>query len=107
MPGPRLVVVALATVAAGLAASPALAARSVSVRDNVFAPKTLTVKKNSTVRFVWRGSSAHNAVGSGAARFSSKIQRRGSFRTPKLRRKGTVRVVCTLHSGMRMTLRVR
>lgn len=108
MPNLKLVSALLATtVAAGVAAAPAPAAtRTVSIKDNVFSPRSLKVKRNTTVRFVWRGRAAHNAVGSGKTRFRSKIQSKGSYRV-KLRRKGSVRVVCTLHSGMAMRITVR
>jgi len=76
------------------------------VRDNVFAPKTKTVKRGATVRFVWRGRAPHNVVISGPKRASSKVQVKGTYRYRATRR-GTHRVVCTIHPGMTMRLRVR
>jgi plastocyanin len=38
------------------------ATTSVSVKDNVFAPKSKTVERGTTVRFVWAGRAPHNVV---------------------------------------------
>src|SRR5436190_5293011 len=55
---------ALAVVAAcGAVAVPALAAtRTVTLGDNFFRPKSLTVRKGATVRWVWRGKVLHNVT---------------------------------------------
>ncbi len=103
LPGGLAAAVALAAAAALPAES---ATTSVTVRDNVFAPKAKTVKRGDTVRFVWRGRNPHNVVVSGRKRARSDIQAKGTFRYRATRR-GTHRVVCELHPGMRMTLRVR
>jgi plastocyanin len=96
--------------AAVLAAAVALPAEgatiAVSVKDNVFAPKAKTVKRGDVVRFVWRGRSAHNVVISGPKRAASNIQVKGSYRF-RATKAGAHRVVCTLHPGMQMRLRVR
>jgi len=97
---------ASAAVAAALAVPAESATTSVSVRDNVFAPKAKTVKRGDTVRFVWRGRAPHNVVISGRKRARSKTQVTGTY-SYRATRRGTHRVVCELHPGMRMTLRVR
>ena len=101
--------VASATVCAAIAA-PALAApktRTVSVKDDVFSPKSMTVSQRTTVRWVWRGTSPHNvSVVSGAQRFRSGNKVKGSF-SRRLTRKGTYRLTCTIHPGMNQTIRVR
>ena len=103
-----LAVLAAVAVVAAVFAIPALAAtRTVSLRDNVFSPRTLTVRKGTTVRFVWRGRNPHNVVSRGAGRFRSAVKTRGSYRR-RLNRRGTYRIVCTIHAPrMRMTIRVR
>ncbi len=98
--------IAAAITAAALAVPAESATTSVSVRDNVFAPKAKTVKRGDVVRFVWRGRAAHNVVISGPKRAASDIQVKGSFRF-RATKAGTHRVVCTLHPGMQMRLRVR
>jgi plastocyanin len=103
VPGGLVAAVAVAAVAAVPAES---ATTSVSVKDNVFAPKSKTVERGTTVRFVWRGRAAHNVVISGPRRASSAIQVKGTYRF-KATKKGSYRVVCTLHPGMEMKLRAR
>jgi plastocyanin len=103
------VLCAVAVVAAAMLAIPALGAtRSVSLRDNVFSPRSLTVRKGTTVRFVWRGKNQHNVrVTSGPSRFASSVKTRGSF-SRRLTRRGTYRILCSIHAPrMRMTIRVR
>jgi len=97
---------------AGVAAAAVLvlpaegATTSVSVRDNVFAPRAKTVKRGDTVRFVWRGRAPHDVVVRGPKRARSRVQVRGTYRYRATKR-GTHRVVCTIHPGMEMRLRVR
>ena len=103
------VLAAVAVAGAALMAIPAFGAtKSVSVRDNVFSPRTLTVKRGTTLRFVWRGSNPHNVVVTrGPVRFRSTTKSRGSYRK-RVTRRGTYRIICTIHQpNMRMTLRVR
>jgi plastocyanin len=79
---------------------------TVNVRDNYFSPRALTVKRNTTVRFVWRGRRPHNVRATGAARFQYGSRTRGSVNR-RMTKTGTYRIVCDLHEGMQLTLRVR
>ena len=96
-----------------LAASPAAAApRKVRVGDDWFvrdgSPTTVTVSKGRVVRWRWVGRDLHNVVvQSGPRRFQSALKREGTFRR-KMRKRGTYRIVCSIHQpDMRMTLVVR
>lgn len=111
----RLLVVVLlaASLATLLGVGPALSKRkAVEVDDNYFAhkgdPPTVTVHRNDRVVWEWEGRNRHNVtVTSGPVRFHSRTQRSGTYRK-KLTRRGTYRIVCTIHPPkMRMTLRVR
>ncbi len=97
-----------AVAAAALAAVPAFAAtRTVRVADDVFRPSSLSANRGDTIRWRWVGDRNHNVVvTSGPARFRSSTKDSGTF-SRRVRRRGTYRIVCTVHSGMRMTLRVR
>ena len=100
----------LALLVVGLVAAPAYAAtRSVRLVDNRFGPSTLSVRAGDTVVFRNAGESPHNAVTTGRSpqRFASPLLRSGQSYRRRLTRRGTYRIVCTLHAGMRMTLRVR
>jgi plastocyanin len=105
----RLILLALTlAIAVAVLAIPAFAAtRSVCIRDDYFSPRSVTINKGSTIRWVWRGHSRHNvAVSSGPVHFRSGLHRTGTYRH-RFGRRGTYRIVCTVHTGMRMTVRVR
>ena len=105
----HLAVGAATAVAAGALAIPALAAtKSVQVKDNIFSTKTLTVKKGTTVKWVWKGKAAHNVtVTKGPAKFRSETFLKGSF-SKKLTKAGSYTILCTIHSpGMKMIIKVK
>jgi plastocyanin len=91
-------------------AVPALAAtKTIKVGDDYFVragrPPVVTVAKGSTVKWVWRGAIIHNVVGHGPVNFRSKTQDKGTF-SKKFTKRGTYRIVCEIHTGMAMTLKV-
>ena len=97
--------IALAAVAALLAfAAAAFAAtKTVTVGDDYFVrasgvPK-VTVKKGTTVKWVWRGEKQHNVrVTRGPVKFASPIKDSGSFKK-RMRRKGTYTIICDVHGA--------
>jgi plastocyanin len=109
-----LVVGLLAALAAALvSAGPALSARkAVEVDDNYFVhkgdPRTVTVHRGDKVVWEWEGRNPHNVtVAKGPVKFHSDTQRSGRY-SKRLRRRGTYKIVCTIHRpAMRMTLKVR
>ena len=103
---PILVVAALA-----VGVSPAAAkTKNVKVGDDFFVRNsgtpTVTVSKGTTVKWNFRGDDAHNVVGSGPASFQSPVKSSGSYKR-KMKKKGTYRIVCSIHSGMDMKLKVK
>jgi plastocyanin len=105
-----LAALALAPVSGGSRAK-ASKTFSVSVRDNRFSPRSITVHSGAKVVWRWRGFADHNVrfrkVPSGASKRGSPTQSSGRFaRTFKQR--GTYRYVCTIHQalGMRGSVRV-
>jgi plastocyanin len=106
-----LVALAVACLAAALALPALAATRSVRVGDNFFVKKgthpTISVSRGTTVKWVWRGHNPHNVtVKRGPVRFHSRTIDHGSF-SKRMRRAGLYSIVCTVHPGMRMKLRVR
>lgn len=103
-----------ALAAAAALAVPALAGtRTVVVGDDYFVrdgtKPTVTVTRNTTVRWTWRGDGAHNVVVTkGPVKFRSPVRRAPYRYSKKMTRRGTYTLVCTIHrEDMRMTLRVR
>ncbi|HEV2755283.1 MAG TPA: plastocyanin/azurin family copper-binding protein [Actinomycetota bacterium] len=103
----KLAVPAAAVVAATAFAIPSGAATTVRVDDDVFRPGSLTVRSGTTVTWRFVGDSPHNVtVTKGPVKFRSGTKSSGRF-SKKMRRGGTYRIVCTVHAGMDMTLKVR
>jgi plastocyanin len=103
-----ITVLSALVVSAVLAVSALAATKSVSVKDDVFAAKSITVKKGTTVKWVWKGHAPHNVtVTKGPAKFHSVTQKKGTY-SKKLTKAGTYKIVCTIHApGMAMTIKVR
>lgn len=103
-------ILAMSTLAA-VVAVPALAAtRTVKIGDNYFIKKgggTVTVKKGTKVKWLWTGKAPHTVTGLGAGKFinSGKPKKTGSY-ILTTRKKGTFKIICTIHNGQKMTLKV-
>jgi plastocyanin len=90
-------------------AVPALAASKTTIKvgDNFFKPTTKTVSKGTTVTWDWTGKAPHNVNAiSGPQKFRSSVQTSGTF-SHKMTKAGTYKIVCNIHPGMEMTLKVR
>jgi plastocyanin len=87
---------------------PAYAAtRTVQVDDNVFRADSIRARKGDTVRFRWVGEAPHNVTRTSGPSFSTISNRRSGTVSRKLTRAGTYRLVCTIHPGMDLRIRVR
>jgi plastocyanin len=81
--------------------------RTATVGDIFYRPASLTVRRGSRVRWVWRGRLPHNVtVVRGPTSFRSPTQRSGSF-TRVLRRRGAYRLICTIHGPSLQSMRIR
>lgn len=101
--------IAIAAVVAALAPTAhAAAVETVAVRDDYFKAKSVTVRRGTSVRWVWEGKSSHNVrVAKGPVKFSSPFKIKGSY-SKRLTKKGTYQLVCTIHQpSMQMTIRVK
>ncbi len=97
----KLLVPVVATALAAALAPSALGATRVKIGDNYFVRAsgvpTVTVSRNSVVKWVWTGHSLHNVkVSRGPARFGSSSMTSGSYRKT-LRKKGTYTLYCSVH----------
>ncbi len=103
----RLAVLAIAVTA--LMALPALdagaATRGVTVGDDFFSPRSLTVRRGTVLRFVWRRTrNFHNVSARG--RTSRTTRRSGYVHRRRVTRRTTF--TCTVHPDtMRLRVRVR
>ena len=104
----KLAVPAVAAVAVAAAVTvPSPAATTVRVDDDVFRPRDVSVRSGTTVTWRWVGDNPHNVtVTRGPVKFRSSTKRSGTY-SKRMRRGGRYRIVCTVHPGMAMTLRVR
>jgi plastocyanin len=82
----------------GAAAEPG----TVRVVDNEFEPKTIEVAVGDTVTWSFEGKALHNVSGPG---FKSKNLKDGTFEET-FNSAGEVDYVCTLHPGMKGTVKV-
>src|SRR5437764_1096719 len=104
----RLLAVAMVAALAAAVAIPALAAtKTVKIGDDFFKPTKVTVKAGTKVTWKWTGTDPHNVtVVKGPKKFHSRTQSKGTFSAIP-HTKGTYKIVCTIHAGMAMTLKVR
>jgi plastocyanin len=98
---------------AAVFAVPALAGTTtVKTADNYYVHRggvpVVTVSQGTTVDWVWKHTeSFHNVVvDTGPQHFKSKTKAKGSY-SHKMTKRGTYLIVCTLHPGMTMKLKVK
>jgi plastocyanin len=99
-----LLVVAVSLSVGGFGAVAAEGAtKSVRVGDNFFSPKNLSLRKGDTAEWRFVGRRRHNVYGPG---FNSPTKKRGTY-SRRFGKAGTFAIFCSLHDGMRMTVRVK
>jgi len=96
-----------ATVAVARDGAGAAATKRVSVRDDFFSPKRITIASGDRVKWTWREDNDHNVrfrkVPKGVSKTpGSRTKFSGTF-TRKFRKRGTYRYVCTIHEALGMT----
>jgi plastocyanin len=100
--------VAVAAVAA-VVAVPALAAtKTVKVGpQRSFGPKSLSIHSGDTVKFQWTGSLPHNVIITKGPKKGTiaGVRTKGVVRK-KFNTKGTYTIVCQIHPGMTLKLKV-
>jgi len=100
----RLAIIATAVVVAVVAGgSVASAGSRITLKDDRFSPASLTVAKGAAVTIVWSGKHPHNVVGGGV---KTAIRKSGS-QVVRFKKAGSFTLVCQVHPGMKMRLKVR
>ena len=85
----------------------AAGSKTVKVGDFFFNPHKLTIAKGTKVTWNWTGAIKHNVtVKSGPAKFHSRTQLHGLY-SHTFTRKGTYKLVCTIHPIMKLTIVVK
>ena len=74
------------------------------MRNNVFTPRVVTVRKGATVTWTWRSNERPHNVSSPS--FASAILSKGTYRRT-FTKAGVFRYVCTLHDNMEGSVSVR
>jgi plastocyanin len=74
----------------------------VQVVDNAFKPGTIEVAVGDTVTWVYKGGVKHNVIGPG---FNGPTQKSGTFEHT-FNSAGSFKYVCTIHPGMKGTVKV-
>jgi plastocyanin len=96
---------AVLAVAALWPAAAGAVTHAVSVENDFFAPKTVTIARGDTVRWVWRsGRRKHNVASPSFG--DSGNHRRGTYAV-HFTRAGRYQYFCFLHEGMSGTVVVR
>lgn len=79
--------------------------KRVSIRDDVFSPRSASVSRDDRVVWRWRGDNPHNVrfrkVPRGASKRGSDTQSSGRF-ARTFDKRGTYRYVCTIHEDLGM-----
>ena len=102
--------VAVAATAFAVAAVPAHAGstKTVAVKNNSFSPSTVSINKGDKVTWKWtQGGVPHNVTPSSGAAGSATSSKKGFTFTKTFSKSGTFKYVCTIHSNMKMTVKVR
>jgi plastocyanin len=100
--------VVVAAVAAAIAVPALAATKTVKVGpQRSFGPKSLSIKSGDAVKFQWTGSLPHNIIiTKGPHRGTiSKVRTKGTV-VKKFNTKGTYTIVCQIHPGMTLKLKV-
>ena len=102
--------VAVAVIAFAVAAVPAHAGstKTVAVKNNSFSPGSVSIKKGDKVTFKWtQGGVPHNVTPASGAAGSATSSKKGFTFTKTFSKAGTFKYVCTIHSNMKVTVKVR
>jgi len=102
------VLVAVAAVAAAIAVPALAATKTVKVGpQKSFGPKSLSINSGDTVKFQWTGSLPHNIVITKGPKKGtiSKVRTKGTV-SKKFNTTGSYTIVCQIHPGMTLKLKV-
>jgi len=80
-------------------ASGSRATKTIAMKDDLFKPKTVTVARGTTIKWVNRGESAHTTTSRKTGLWDRTLSSGQSY-SRKFKRAGTFRYFCKFHDGM-------
>jgi plastocyanin len=103
-----LVGLALAVAALPAAGAAGSSAKTVTLKNIVFSPKSVSIAKGTKVTFAFRDDgTTHNVTSTGSKRFKTIADRSSGSQSRTFSTAGTYRYQCTLHPGMSGRITVR
>jgi plastocyanin len=73
--------------------------KTIAMKDNLFKPKTVTVARGTTIKWVNRGESAHTTTSRKTGLWDRTLSSGQSY-SRKFKRAGTFKYFCKFHDGM-------
>jgi plastocyanin len=102
-------VAATATIGLATAVVPAQAGstKTVSVKNNAFSPTSVAIAKGGKVTWKWtQGGVPHNVTPAKGGAGSATSSKKGFTYSKTFSKAGTFKYVCTIHSSMKVTVKV-
>jgi plastocyanin len=107
---PKLAALAVvAAIGATAAVVPAQAgsSKTVAVKNNAFSPTTVKIRKGDKVVWKWtQGGVAHNVTPASGGAGSKTTSKKGATFAKTFSKAGSFKYICTIHSSMKVTVRV-
>jgi plastocyanin len=102
-----MAVVASIGVIAAVVPAQAGSSKTVAVKNNSFSPTTVKIRKGDNVVWKWtQGGVAHNVTPATGGAGSKTTSKKGARFTKTFSKAGAFKFVCTIHSSMKMTVKV-
>ena len=98
-----------ASLATAVAVVPAQAGygKTVSVKNNAFSPGSVSIRKGEKVTWKWtQGGVAHNVTPATGGSGSATSSKKGFTFSKTFAKAGTFKYICTIHSSMKVTVKV-
>src|SRR3954466_11199661 len=84
------------------------ASKTVAVKNNSFSPTSVSIHKGDKVSFKWtQGGVPHNVTPAGGGAGSATSSKKGFTYTKAFAKAGTFKYVCSIHSNMKVTVKVQ
>jgi plastocyanin len=103
----KLVAVAVSAFAVAAVPAHAGSTKTVAVKNNAFSPTSVAIAKGGKVTWKWtQGGVPHNVTPASGAKGSATSSKKGFTFSKTFTKAGTFKYVCTIHSSMKVTVKV-